>query len=153
MAAPPCRTSGPRRSARQWAAHRAAASEGGGDGGTWLDGDAAAAIACDAAMAPVVTGDVNAAALEDLVRLCAELGKLRHAGDRDADAAAGGEPGAPARALPRPGTRSSRRSSARPRISYCTQYYPLSCSDSLDRIYCDIWSTSLAGGGADMESR
>ena len=47
-----------------WAAHRAAASETGGDGGAWLDGDAAEAIACDAAMAPVVTGDVNAAALE-----------------------------------------------------------------------------------------
>ena len=78
-----------------WAAHRAAASETGGDGGAWLDGDAAAGIACDAAMAPVVTGDVNAAALEDLVRLCTELGKLRHAGDRGADAAAGGEPGAP----------------------------------------------------------
>ena len=27
--------------------------------GAWLDGDAAAAIACDAAMAPIVTGDVN----------------------------------------------------------------------------------------------
>ena len=66
----------------QWAAHRAAASEGGGDGGAWLDGDAAAAIACDAAMAPVVTGDVNAAALEDLVRLCAELDRHRRAGDR-----------------------------------------------------------------------
>ena len=79
----------------QWAAHRAEASEGGGDGGAWLDGDAAEAIACDAAMAPVVTGDVNPAALDDLVRLCTELGKLRHAGDRDADAAAGGEPGAP----------------------------------------------------------
>jgi hypothetical protein len=56
-----------------WAAHRAAASETGSDGGAWLDGDAAEAIACDAAMAPVVTGDVNAAALEDLVRLCVEL--------------------------------------------------------------------------------
>ena len=48
-----------------WAAHRAAGSAGGGsDGGAWLDGDAAAAMACDAAMAPVVTGDVNPAALE-----------------------------------------------------------------------------------------
>jgi hypothetical protein len=83
----------------RWAAHRA---ESGGDGGAWLDGDAAEAIACDAAMAPVVTGDVNVAALEDLVRLCTELGKLRHA-DADADtdaapdagAAADGEPGAP----------------------------------------------------------
>ena len=43
----------------RWAGHRAAASEGGGDTGAWLDGDAAEGIACDAAMAPVVTGDVN----------------------------------------------------------------------------------------------
>jgi hypothetical protein len=76
-----------------WAAHRAAASETGSDGGAWLDGDAAGAIGCDAAMAPVVTGDVNAAALEDLVRLCTELGRLRHDGD-NAGADAGGEPGA-----------------------------------------------------------
>jgi hypothetical protein len=72
----------------QWAAHRAQASETGSDGGAWLDGDAAAAIACDAAMAPIVTGDINAAALEDLVRLCTELGQLRHA-----DAAAGPDAG------------------------------------------------------------
>jgi hypothetical protein len=50
----------------QWAARRAGASESGGDGGAWLDGDAAEAIACDAAMAPVVTGEVNVDALEDL---------------------------------------------------------------------------------------
>ena len=57
------------------------------DGGAWLDGDAAEAIACDAAMAPVVTGDVNAAALEDLVRLCVELDWHRRAAT-DADGAA-----------------------------------------------------------------
>ena len=62
----------------RWAGHRAAASAGGGDGGAWLDGDAAEAMACDAAMAPVVTGDVNPAALEELVRLCVELDRLRH---------------------------------------------------------------------------
>ena len=62
----------------QWAGYRAAASAGGGDGGAWLDGDAAAAIACDAAMAPFVTGEVNPAALDDLVRLCVELDRLRH---------------------------------------------------------------------------
>ena len=67
----------------RWAGHRAAASEGGGDAGAWLDGDAAGAIACDAAMAPVVTGDVNVAALEDLVRLCVEL-DARRDGTRDA---------------------------------------------------------------------
>ena len=79
----------------QWAAHRAAASQGGSDGGAWLDGDAAEAIACDAAMTPLVTGDVNPAALEDLVRLCTELGKLRHADapGRGRGAAAAGRPG------------------------------------------------------------
>ena len=35
-------------------------------------------MACDAAMAPVVTGDVNPAALDDLVRLCVQLDRLRH---------------------------------------------------------------------------
>ena len=66
-----------------WAARRAAASETGSDGGAWLDGDAAGAIACDAAMAPIVTGDVNVDALEDLVRLCVELD--RSGGDRRPD--------------------------------------------------------------------
>ena len=68
----------------RWAGHRAAASEGGGDSGAWLDGDAAEAIACDAAMAPIVTGDVNVDALEDLVRLCVELDARRRDGTRDA---------------------------------------------------------------------
>src|SRR5207244_4653774 len=52
----------------------------------WLDGDAGAAITCDAAMAPVVTGDVNVDALEDLVRLCVELDRLRRADDGDGPA-------------------------------------------------------------------
>ena len=67
----------------QWAAHRAEASAGGSDGAAWLDGDAARAVACDAAMTPIVTGEVNPAALDDLVRLCVQLDRLRHhhAGD------------------------------------------------------------------------
>ena len=68
----------------QWAAHRAQASEGGSDGGAWLDGDGAEAIACDAAIAPIVTGDLNPAALDDLVRLCVELDGRRRDGARDA---------------------------------------------------------------------
>jgi Domain of unknown function (DUF222) len=68
----------------RWAAYRAFASETGSEGGAWLDGDAAEAIACDAAMAPLVTGDVNVAALEDLVRLCVELECHRRDGARDA---------------------------------------------------------------------
>jgi hypothetical protein len=62
----------------QWAAARAAASEGGGDGGAWLDGETAVAFTCDASTIPVVTGDVNLGALEDLIRLCTELGRLHH---------------------------------------------------------------------------
>src|SRR6266568_7753221 len=61
----------------QWAAHRAGASAGGGGGiGAWVDSAAAQAVACDAAVASIVTGDVNPAALDDLVRLCVELEKL-----------------------------------------------------------------------------
>jgi hypothetical protein len=80
----------------QWAAARAAASQGGSDGGAWLDGDAAAGFTCDAAATPVVTGDVNLAALEDLIRLCTELSQLRRhaaAGTGRDDRAA--EPGTP----------------------------------------------------------
>jgi len=61
-----------------WAAARAGASVGGSDGAAWLDGDAARAAACDASVTPVVTGDVNHVALDDLVRLCVELDRLRH---------------------------------------------------------------------------
>ena len=68
----------------RWAAHRAKASESGSNDGAWLDGDAAGAIACDAAMAPIVTGDVNIDALDDLVRLCVELDARRRDGTRDA---------------------------------------------------------------------
>ena len=94
----------------QWAGHRAPASAGGGDGGAWLDGDAAAAMACDAAMAPVVTGDVNPAALDDLVRLCVQLDRLRHhprTGPDDTSPGAGRQrgrhrPGRPRRTAPAP---------------------------------------------------
>jgi hypothetical protein len=85
----------------QWAGHRAKASAGGSDGGAWLDGDAAGAMTCDAAMAPIVTGEVNPAALEDLIRLCVRLDRLRHhhgtsggAGHDDTgDTGAGGDGG------------------------------------------------------------
>ena len=80
----------------QWAAARAAASQGGSDGAAWLDGAAAAAFTCDASAVPVVTGDVNLGALEDLIRLCTELGQLHQhaaAGAGPDDGAAG--PGAP----------------------------------------------------------
>ena len=98
----------------QWAAHRAAASMSGSDGGAWLDGDAARAFTCDASVTPVVTGEVNPAALDELVRLCVELGKLgHHDGTGEEDAA---RP-RPARTPPARGTPSSRPSSARPSTS------------------------------------
>jgi hypothetical protein len=82
------------------AARRAASAGGGGDsGGAWLDGDAAEGLACDAIVAPVVTGDVDPDAFEDLVRLCVELDRLWHgagpdqAGDVDGAGSAGSADG------------------------------------------------------------
>jgi Domain of unknown function (DUF222) len=82
----------------RWAAHRAAASVSGSDGGAWLDGEAARAFTCDASVIPVVTGEVNPAALDELVRLCVQLDKLRHhhdgtAGDGDGVGAGTGTDG------------------------------------------------------------
>jgi len=61
----------------QWAAHRAAASVGTGDGGTWLEGDAARAMACDAMIVPVVTGDIDPGAVEHLIALCVQYHSTR----------------------------------------------------------------------------
>jgi hypothetical protein len=40
------------------------------DGAAWLTGKPARAVACDAAVIPVVTGGIDPAALDDLVTLC-----------------------------------------------------------------------------------
>jgi len=56
-----------------WAAARAAASEGGSDGGVWLEDEAAEGFACDASVTPVVLGTVDPGVLEDLVRFCVRL--------------------------------------------------------------------------------
>ena len=99
----------------RWAAHRAAASAGGGsDGGAWLDGDAAAAMACDAAMAPIVTGEVNPAALEDLIRLCVQLDKLRYPGPGGRDADPGSDTGGPGSDPGGPGGDTGARQRRRP---------------------------------------
>jgi hypothetical protein len=63
----------------RWAAHRAAASVGPSDGGAWLTGDAARVIACDAMIVPVVSADLDPAALEDLVRFCVAYDHARRA--------------------------------------------------------------------------
>ena len=57
----------------RWAARRAAASQAGSDGAAWLDGRSAGAVACDATIIPVVTGQVDPAALDDLVGLCLQF--------------------------------------------------------------------------------
>src|SRR5690242_8330032 len=62
----------------RWAGQRAVAAEQGGHQGLWLDGDAAKGIACGAPVAPVIVGDLDTAALGDLIRLCAQLDKLQH---------------------------------------------------------------------------
>ena len=62
----------------RWAAHRAAASAGPSDGGAWLTGDAARAIACDAMIVPVVTGDIDPDAIEELIGLCVRYDQARH---------------------------------------------------------------------------
>ena len=61
----------------RWAAHRAANSVSTGDGGAWLDGDAAREVACDAMIIPVVTGDIDPAAVEELIALCVRYHQLR----------------------------------------------------------------------------
>jgi hypothetical protein len=73
----------------RWAAHRASASAGPADGGAWLTGEAARAIACDAMIVPVVTGDLDPAAIEDLIALCVQYDHARRAPqDGQPDAAA-----------------------------------------------------------------
>jgi Domain of unknown function (DUF222) len=54
----------------RWIAHRAAASRTGSDGAAWLEGKAARAVSCDATLIPVVTGQIDPGALDELVSLC-----------------------------------------------------------------------------------
>ena len=61
----------------RWAAHRAASSVTIGDGGAWLEGDAARAIACEAMIIPVVTADVDPGAVEALIGLCVQYDRIR----------------------------------------------------------------------------
>jgi hypothetical protein len=57
----------------RWAAHRAAASQTGSDGAAWLNGEPARGMSCDATVIPVVTGQVDPGALDDLVALCLQF--------------------------------------------------------------------------------
>ena len=86
----------------RWAARRAAASETGSDGAAWLDGRSVGAVACDATVIPVVTGQVDPAALDDLVSLCLQFaGHGPHCAARP-DADRPGQPEDPADDLGQP---------------------------------------------------
>jgi hypothetical protein len=61
----------------RWAAARGAASVSTGDGGAWLEGDKARAVACDAMLIPVVLGDIDPGAIEDLIGLCVRYHAIR----------------------------------------------------------------------------
>ena len=85
----------------RWAARRAAASETGSDGAAWLDGKSVRAVACDATVIPVVTGQVDPGALEELVSLCLQFaGHGPHCGAGRTPPSLPGTPIGPAR---RPG--------------------------------------------------
>jgi Domain of unknown function (DUF222) len=80
----------------RWSARRAEDADGSGsDGGAWLDGDAARAMSCDATIIPLVTGEVDPGALDDLVALCLRLaGHGAHCAAQPAPAPAPAGPGA-----------------------------------------------------------
>jgi hypothetical protein len=78
----------------RWAAHRAAASVSPGDGGAWLEGDAARAAAGDAMIVPVVEGDLDPAAVQDLIAVCVQYHRVRAQAAGEQDGAAGPQPGA-----------------------------------------------------------
>ena len=74
------------RIAAQFAGHRAAKAETGGDGGAWISGPAAAGIACDAALFPIVTGNPDLSHLRGLIDTCVGYWHLENTGTA-ADAA------------------------------------------------------------------
>jgi hypothetical protein len=78
----------------RWAARRAEAAVSPGDGGAWLEGAAARAIAPDAMMIPVITGDIDPAAIEDLIALCVRYHALRTGAPDPAASDPAADPGA-----------------------------------------------------------
>src|SRR6202167_2605702 len=90
----------------RWAGHRAAASVSTGDGGAWLEGDAAREVVCDAMIIPVVTGDIDPGAVEELIALCVTYHQLRTHGldPGDHDTAASTTAPDPASTGPHDGT-------------------------------------------------
>src|SRR5580658_6507009 len=135
--------------AARWATRRAAASVTGSDGGAWLAGPPAQAVACDAILVPVVTGDIDIGALEDLVRLCVRLDRLDH----HQAPPPGGEPGPAPRDGRPPGTRPARAPPAAARRSRCRAACPARNSGRSSGSRCarrssakpSTWSPAPAG--------
>ena len=71
----------------------AAASVSPGDGGAWLEGDATLAVACDAMIIPVVVGDIDPGAIEQLITYRVQYDRIRGYAADDADCPGG--PGTP----------------------------------------------------------
>ena len=72
----------------RWAAQRAAASVSTGDGGAWLEGEKARAIACDAMIIPVVVGDMDTGAVADLIVLCVRYHRIQTSASGPSDVTA-----------------------------------------------------------------
>ena len=83
------------RVAAQWAGHRAVKAQTGGDGGAWISGPAAAGIACDAALFPIVTGNADTAHLRTLIDTCVEYWHAEHADTAAQAAGAEADAGGP----------------------------------------------------------
>jgi hypothetical protein len=83
----------------RWAAQRAAASVTTGDGGAWLEGDAARDVAGDAMIIPVVAADIDPAAIEGLITACVQYHRIRTQPGPDDGAAPAPQPGSTAGAL------------------------------------------------------
>jgi hypothetical protein len=66
------------RIAQEWTGHRAANAVIGGDGGAWISGPAAAGVACDAALFPVVTGNPDFSHFRALVDTCVRFWHTEH---------------------------------------------------------------------------
>jgi hypothetical protein len=72
--------------AAQWAAERAGTHVQPGDGGCWLTGDAARRVACDAMIVPIVTANLDASLLGNLIEACLTLHHASHTGPQDPSA-------------------------------------------------------------------
>jgi hypothetical protein len=104
----------------EWAGHRAADTDGGGDRGTWLDADRALRILPDAMIIPVVTTKLAVGHLQAIIEIGAELHHL----EQEHPAAPPGPP-ACTRPAPSPVRPCSTARGPRPLAKRSLRQYPL----------------------------